>query len=73
MEWVELKVDTKEGNRICNVPRSRNLFVSDGYWIEIIDEHGWDGEEYYFHNGVGQLDGVKYVMALHYPEPPLSK
>lgn len=70
MKWIELKVNGKNGHRDCNVPWNKRLFVSDGYWVELIEEHGWDGEEYYFHNGTGKLEGVKYFMVLTNPSPP---
>lgn len=72
MEWVKLQANGKEGHRECNVPWGERLFVSDGYWVKLIDEHGWDGEEYYFYDGLGKLKGVKYFMALTNPMPPCS-
>ena len=72
MKWVKLEANCKEGYHECNVPSCNRLFVSDGYWVELVDEHGWDKEEYYFHNGTGKLKGVKYFMVLTNPSPPLG-
>lgn len=68
MEWIEVKAYCdSEGNIFSNVPFGR-LFVTNGKWVEYVDGHGWDDQEYYFHNGTGKLQGVTHFMP--FPKPP---
>jgi len=69
MEWKKVKThfDPETCDFDSNVPREV-LLVSNGKWVQYIQEHGWDDTEYYFHNGTGKLDGVTHFMTL--PNPP---
>jgi hypothetical protein len=68
MQWIEVKAYRDcEGNYESNVPLG-SILVSNGTWVEHVEIHGWDDQEYYFHNGIGKLEGVRYFMPL--PSPP---
>jgi hypothetical protein len=68
IKWIkiETKFDPESGYN-SNVPFGEML-IFDGNRVQYIDEHGWDKDEYYFHNGCGKVDNVTHWMPL--PKPP---
>ena len=64
MEWIKVEAH----NFKSNVPFGKQLLVSNGSWVQYVDEHGWDNEKYYFHNVTGKLEGVTHFMI--FPLPP---
>lgn len=64
MEWI--KVEAKDYE--TNIPAREDLLVSNGVWVKTVDTQGWDKGEYYFHNGLGKLEGVTHFML--FPLPP---
>lgn len=70
MEWIKVEThwDSETSGYFSNVPYSQELLVSNGKWVKYINEHGWDKDEYYFHDGIGKLEDVTHFML--FPEPP---
>jgi hypothetical protein len=70
MEWVKVnwKWDLETSEHFTNVPYGWELLVSNGEWVKYVNEHGWDKQEYYFHDGLGKLEGVTHFMI--FPNPP---
>lgn len=70
MEWTKVitKFDHENWIRESNIPWKLDILVTDGVWVEFVNDHGWDKEEYYFNNGMGKLNGVTHFMEL--PKPP---
>lgn len=70
MEWikVETSFDHETGDHESNVYGYPIMVYSNGV-VQQIEEHGWDGDEYYFHDGCGKMDNVTHWMPLpHGPE-----
>lgn len=67
-KWIKVKIFTDtEIDDESNIP-CEPIIVTNGDWVQYIEEHGWDNGEYYFHDGTGQLEGVTHWMPL--PKPP---
>lgn len=58
MQWISVKND---------IP-FEPILITNGKWVKYIEEHGWNGEKYYFHDGTGQLKNVTHFMLI--PKPP---
>lgn len=64
--WIKLEVD--KDSLICNAAEFCSVIITNGEWVEVVEEHGWDDGEYYFHDGTGQIEDVTHFMP--FPEPP---
>lgn len=63
MKWLSIETTLPLGRY--------NILITNGDWVEAVNEHGLDGGEYYFHNGTGKVDGVTHWMP--FPKPPRRK
>jgi len=60
MQWIKVKAKDYE----INVPFGKELLASNGDWVKYVNQHGWDKDVYYFHDGTGKLEGVTHWMLL---------
>ncbi len=64
MKWTNVKkrFPNEDGEYFTDI------LITNGKCVIQCNEHGWDKEEYYFHDGTGKVDGITHWMPL--PEPP---